>query len=95
MRTGLFGLLKHATAGGSGASVASGKAPSTVSVAAAAPAQVPVANTDPLAITHKAEFNVTTGGVLVGKVVLGLFGNIAPQTVQNVSDMSETCRPVA
>jgi len=41
---------------------------------------------DPLAITHKVEFNVTSGDKLVGKVVLGLFGNTAPKTVQNVSD---------
>lgn len=38
---------------------------------------------DPLAITHKVEFNVTSGDKLVGKVVLGLFGNTAPKTVQN------------
>lgn len=87
---------KHAASGNAPAaaeaaavSTAAATKPALAAVAAA-PAQVPVpaagdGSADPLAITHKAEFNVTSGGKLVGKVVVGLFGNIAPKTVQNVS----------
>lgn len=97
MRQGLFGgglpklpFQKHAAAADTAAvSTAAAAKPAVAAVAAApAPAPVPAAgdvSADPLAITHKAEFNVTSGGKLVGKVVVGLFGNIAPKTVQNVS----------
>jgi hypothetical protein len=58
--------------------------PATANEAAAAESPA-VPSSDPLAITHKVELNITQGGQLVGKVVLGLFGNTAPKTVQNVS----------
>lgn len=45
---------------------------------------------DPLASTHKAEMNITVDGKAAGKVVLGLFGNSAPKTVQNVSVLAHT-----
>jgi hypothetical protein len=95
MRQGLFGLPmpfhKHsapAAVESIPAAAATVSAASAAAPAAAAPAAgegASPAATDPLAITHKAEFNVTTGGKLVGKVVVGLFGNMAPKTVQNVS----------
>lgn len=101
MRQGLFGgglpklpFQKHAASGNTPAaaeaaavSTAAAAKPAVAAVAAT-PAPAPAAgdgSADPLAITHKAEFNVTSGGKLVGKVVVGLFGNIAPKTVQNVS----------
>jgi hypothetical protein len=40
---------------------------------------------DPLAVTQKVEFNISIGGKPAGSVVLGMFGNAAPKTVQNVS----------
>jgi hypothetical protein len=95
---------KHAAAAGSSSAPAEAAAVSTAAAvkpaavaavaAAEAPAPVPAAGDasgDPLAITHKAEFNVTAGGKLVGKVVVGLFGNIAPKTVQNVSVLCVCC----
>jgi hypothetical protein len=47
-------------------------------------ASVPAA-LDPLAVTQKVEFNISVGGKPAGSVVLGMFGNAAPKTVQNVS----------
>lgn len=96
MRQGFFGFLNKYSGSNGGAAAAGGSSsnPAGVSIAAipaaaddasAGPAAGGAAGGDPLAITHKAEFNVTSGGKLVGKVVLGLFGNTAPKAVQNVS----------
>lgn len=77
-----------ATPAAAAASTAAANTPVAVaSTQAAAPAQAPAGpvTSDPLSVTHKAEFNVTAGGKLIGKVVVGLFGNTAPKTVQNVS----------
>lgn len=102
MRQGLFNFRKHGNNGpsnsGNGAAVSAAAIPAATAAAAAPAATAAAAGggegagdgalgaMDPLAITHKVEFNVTTGDKLVGKVVLGLFGNTAPKTVQNVSD---------
>jgi biotin carboxyl carrier protein len=99
MRQGLFGgFRKHEKQQQQqpAAAAEAGVATAAVSPAAAAATaagtakdeKAAVTPADPLAITHKAELNITSGGELVGKVVLGLFGNIAPKTVQNVSGQS-------
>jgi hypothetical protein len=59
---------------------AAAKAPTAGSSSSAAQGDA-----DPLAVTHKVEMNITVDGKPAGKVVLGLFGNTAPKTVQNVS----------
>ncbi|WIA23099.1 hypothetical protein OEZ86_010004 [Tetradesmus obliquus] len=51
---------------------------SSAKVASAAPVAL-----DPLAVTQKVEFNISIGGKPAGSVILGMFGNAAPKTVQN------------
>jgi hypothetical protein len=60
--------------------------------AAAATVEAEQAAADPLAITHKAEMEVTVGGKPAGTVVFGLFGNAVPKTVQNVSALAASAR---
>jgi hypothetical protein len=87
MRQGLFGgFRKHEKQQQQQPAAAAEAGVATAATAKDEKAAVTPA--DPLAITHKAELNITSGGELVGKVVLGLFGNIAPKTVQNVSGQS-------
>ena len=39
-------------------------------------------------VTHKVYFDVTIGGEPAGRVVMGLFGEIAPRTVQNFYELA-------
>lgn len=47
---------------------------------------------DPLSVTQKVELQLSIGGKPAGSVILGMFGNAAPKTVQNVSDNSSNAR---
>ncbi|KAK5971611.1 hypothetical protein GCK32_021060 [Trichostrongylus colubriformis] len=42
-----------------------------------------------LEVTHKVSFDIETNGESMGRIVIGLFGNVVPKTVKNFVELAK------
>lgn len=43
-----------------------------------------------LTVTDQVFFDITVGGIPAGRIIIGLFGDVAPQTVENFKTLAST-----
>jgi hypothetical protein len=53
--------------------------------------QVPASDVN---VTKKVYFDLTYGGEPLGRVVLGLFGDVVPKTAENFAELGNSLSPI-